>query len=56
MSIGMIEYDFAMALENAEHTHDVYEIFLPRTSSTRIEDNAENDRNIMVQGVCPFGH
>ncbi len=29
---------------------------LRRTGRTLIEDNAENDRNIMVQGVCPLVH
>ena len=49
MSIRMIEYDFAIALENAEQTEDVYEINFPHSCVLYLRHTAQTPDALTVK-------
>ena len=55
MSIRMIEYDFAIALENAEQTEDVYEINFPHSCVLYLRHTAQTPDALTVKVNLPDG-
>lgn len=55
MSIRMIEYDFAVALENAERDDNVYEINFPHSCVLYLRHNARTPEELTVKVNLPDG-